>query len=504
MHEPLWTRTADLPEHPPLTSDLECDACVVGAGIAGLSIAYRLARDGRDVVVVDKAGVGAGETHHTTAHLASAQDDLLFRIEDQHGEEGARHAAESHAAAIDWIETVAREEGIDCDFRRLVGYLFLAPDDDPELLDRELEASRRAGLTVERLQTAPLSSFDTGPCLAFADQATFHPLRFLAGLARAIEGDAGDAGGAAGRIFSGTRVVDVDDARSRGPRRVRTADGHTITAEHVVLATNSPAGHYLTTMKMVPYRTFVATLRLTGDVPDALYWDTADPYHYVRLAEDDRGPLLIVGGGDYQTGTRDEGEDRIAGLEAWARERFPVGDVAYRWSGQVLEPADAMAFIGEAETESRVWVVTGDSGQGITHGVIGALLIGDLVAGRDNPWRSLYAPTRITMSAAPQYAKDALKIGTRFVDWLLPGEVGSEDEVPPGHGAILRSGIAPVAVFRDDDGTVHRRSAVCTHLGCIVRWNSTARSWDCPCHGSRFSPRGEVENGPAVDDLRRA
>lgn len=497
MHDPLWTHTAELPDAAPLASDATCDVCVVGAGIAGISTAYRLAREGLDVLVVDQDHVGAGETHHTTAHLASAQDDRVFRLEEEHGEVGARHAVESHGAAIDWIARVAGEEGIECDFRRVPGYLFLGPGDGPELLERELAASRRAGLEVERLDRAPLVGFDTGPCLAYGAQATFHPTRFLAGLSAALERRGG-------RIHGHTRVVGIERARSGHPREVRTAGGHRIVAEHVVLATNSPAGHYLTTMKMVPYRTFVSTLRLTGPVPDALFWDTADPYHYVRISEDEEGPLLLVGGGDYRTGTEDAGQERLRELAAWARERFPVGEVAYEWSGQVLEPADSLAFIGEAQTESRVYVVTGDSGQGMTHGVIGALLVGDLVLGRENPWTDLYAPTRISPAAAPEYAKDLAKVGIQFLDWLRPGEVGSEDEVLPGRGAVLRSGARLLAVYRDREGTVHRRSAVCTHAGCIVHWNSTLEGWECPCHGSRYSPEGEVVTGPAVEGLRDA
>lgn len=254
-------------------------------------------------------------------------------------------------------------------------------------------------------------------------------------------------------------------------------------------------------MKMVPYQTFVTALRLTGRVPDALYWDTADPYHYVRLIEDAASPLLLVGGGDYQSGTRDEGKAVFNELAAWARQRFPVAEAVASWSGQVLEPADAMAFIGRAETEARVWVVTGDSGQGLTHGAIAGLLLGDLVEGRDHPWAELYAPSRLTAGATGSYLKDALKVGKGFAGWLRPGDVGSEADIQPGQGAIVRHGAVPMAVYRDEDGALHRRSAVCTHAGCIVGWNSTATTWDCPCHGSRFAPTGEVIHGPAVKGL---
>lgn len=492
MHDPVWIHTADRPHLPRLGSDERCDVCVVGAGIAGLSTAYRLARDGFDVVVLEKADrVAAGETHHTTAHLASAQDDRFVTLEKHHGREGSRHAAESHSAAIDWIERIAQEESVACDFRRLTGYLFLGPQDGPDLLDGELAAARRAGLSVERLARAPVTSFDTGPCLAFARQGEVNPLKFVAGLVQAMQ-----SRGA--RLFGGARVVDVRDGE---PCLVRTADGRSVTADHVVLATNSPAGRYLTTMKMVPYRTFAVAFALRGDVHRALYWDTDDPYHYVRLVDGPDGVLLLVGGGDHQTGTRDEGEARHKELGAWTRERFPIGEAAYAWSGQVLEPADEMAFIGSAETAGSVYVCTGDSGQGITHGVIAALLIGDLIEGRDNPWKHLYSPLRVSPKAAAEYVGDAVKVGRRYLDWLLPAEVGSEDEVLPGHGALMRRGGVPVAVYRDEDGVVHERSAVCTHAGCIVHWNSLERSWDCPCHGSRYAPDGEVVNGPAKRPL---
>jgi glycine/D-amino acid oxidase-like deaminating enzyme/nitrite reductase/ring-hydroxylating ferredoxin subunit len=490
----LWTATADLPALPILDRDERCHVCVVGAGIAGLATAYRLARAGKDVVVIDRDGVAAGETRRTSAHLASAQDDRFYVLEREHGEDGARQAADSHAAAVDWIEGVAAEEGIDCDFHRVPGYLFLAPDQDPDLLDREMGAARHAGLQVERLDRAPLDGFDTGPCLVFPNQATFHPLKFVGGLARAIQ----DSGG---RIYGGAHAVDIEDGE---PCRVHTASGATITASHVVLATNSPANRYLVTMKMLPYRTFLVCLRLTGPVPDALFWDTADPYHYVRLADDEQGRVLMVGGGDYQTGSRDEGDARMDQVAQWARERFPVGEEVWRWSGQVLEPADAMAFIGRAQTGRNVYVATGDSGQGMTHGAIAALLIGDLILGRENPWAGLYAPTRVSAAAFSEYMADGLKIGRAYLDWLLPGEVADAGEVAPGQGAIMRRGLKPVAVFRDPEGQLHECSAVCTHAGCVVHWNSTARSWDCPCHGSRFDPYGHVLNGPATRALGQA
>ncbi|HEV2132020.1 MAG TPA: FAD-dependent oxidoreductase, partial [Longimicrobiaceae bacterium] len=393
-------------------------------------------------------------------------------------------------------------EGIDCDCERLDGYLFLAPEHGPELLDEELAAAHRAGFTdVERLPRVPLDFFDTGPCLRFPRQGQFHPLKYLHGLARAIQ-----QGG--GRIFTGTHVEEIQGATDA---RVETSDGRVVRADAVVVATNSPVNDKVAIhTKQAPYRTFVIGAPVPrGSVPHALYWDTADPYHYVRLQKTDQGEeLLIVGGEDHKTGQEDDAPERYQRLEAWTRARFPmIEEVAFRWSGQVMEPADAMAFIGRNPLDAEnVFIATGDSGQGMTHGTIAGMLIGDLIVGRQNPWEKLYDPSRVTLSssAVVELAKENLNVAAQYTDWLKGGEVASPQEIPLGMGAVMQRGGAKVAVYRDEAGVVIERSAVCTHLGCIVSWNSEERSWDCPCHGSRYAPTGEVLNGPAITGLRPA
>jgi glycine/D-amino acid oxidase-like deaminating enzyme/nitrite reductase/ring-hydroxylating ferredoxin subunit len=495
----IWMDTAPMPSRQPLTTSLECDVCIVGAGIAGITTAYSLTGMGKSVVVIDDGPIGGGETSRTTAHLANAMDDRFQRLEELHGLDGARCAAESHGAAITRIEEIVRRESIDCAFTRLDGYLFLAEGDVVETLDAEYAAAQRAGMAVERLEQAPVHGFRSGPCLRFPNQARFHPLRFLDGVASAVEREGG-------RIFTGTRVTGVD-----GGQRVtvRTRDGHKVTAGAAVIATNSPASHYLTTMKMVPYRTYVVALEITGDGPtDALYWDTSDPYHYVRrygAGGAGGGDFLIVGGGDQDTGSREQDETVFARLEAWARGRFEgVGAVRQRWSGQVLEPADSLAFIGADPGHENVYICTGDSGQGMTHGVLASLLIRDLVHGKSNPWQRLYSPMRMSLGGTREYMHELFKAGRSFLDYLLPAEVDEPAQIRAGQGALLRRGVHMVAAYRDHDGVLHERSATCTHQGCIVRFNAIETSWDCPCHGSRFDIDGRVLNGPAVADLMDA
>jgi len=498
--ESLWMDTVEPVSYPPLTDDARTHVCVIGAGIAGITTAYLLARAGKAVVVIDNGPVGGGQTGRTTAHISNALDDRYSQIAKLFGDDGARRAAESHTAAIQRIEAIAELEDIDCDFERLDGFLFLHEGGKREILDDELEATHLAGLADTGLfARAPLDSFDTGVALRFPRQAQFHPLKYLNGLARAITRDGG-------RIYCGTRAKDIEDGV---PCKVTTADGHTITAEDVVVATNSPVNDWMVMhTKQAPYRTYVVGLRVpAGSIPHMLLWDTGDPYHYVRVHPADRPgadyEVLIVGGEDHKTGQAQNTDERFTRLENWARQRFPMAqDVIYRWSGQVLEPVDAMAFIGKNPgSDEHVYIATGDSGNGITHGTVAGILLTDLITGTENPWADLYDPSRITFRSATDYARENLNVAEQYSTWITPGDVGSVEEIPNDSGAVIRRGMRKIAVYRDASGNVSKCSAVCTHLYCIVDWNDTEKTWDCPCHGSRFDPYGKVVNGPAITDL---
>lgn len=489
-HESVWAATAQLPEYPPLSQTLHADACVVGAGIAGLTAAYFLAKAGRSVVVLDDNAIGCGMTAMTTGHLTNMHDDRYFEVEKLHGRDGARMAAESHTAAIDMIERICRNEGIACDFKRVDGYLFLAAGDRPETLDRELDAAHRAGLrAVTREQRAPFTGFDTGPCLRFPNVARFHALKYLAGLARAIES-------MGGRIFTGTHATHVEG----GTPALVEAGEHDVTADAVIVATNVPINDRVAIhTKQAPYMTYVIGARITGEVPDVLAWDTGDPYYYIRRQDH----LLIVGGEDHKSGQAHDTRERHARLEAWARQRFPIGEVEFAWAGQVMETVDTLAFSGRNPLDdANVYVHTGDSGMGLTHGTLGARIIADLILGLQNPWGQLYDPARKRVSAAGEFAAENLNVAAQYGDWLTGGDVDSVAEIANDSGAVLRRGLAKVAVYRDAAGALHEKSAACPHLGCIVQWNDSEKTWDCPCHGSRFDCAGKVINGPANVDLQ--
>ena len=498
----------EIPVHSSLEIDVKTDVCVIGAGIAGLTTAYLLVREGKSVVVLDDGTIGGGQTERTTAHITNAIDDRYRNIEFWHGRDGARLAAASHSAAINRIAAIVDSENIACDFERVDGYLFCPPGESNLLLHEELDAARRAGLSqVELVARCPLSTFETGAALRFPSQAQFHPQKYLAGLTAAILRSGG-------RVFTQTHV---DEITSGPPARIRTRRGPTVTAESVVVAANTPFNDFVTIhTKQAAYLTYVLAFGVPrGSVTKALYWDTMNPYHYVRLVslpgegtgEERLGlsteDILIVGGEDHKTGQADDAEARYDRLEAWTRERFLVnGGRRSQWSGQVMETVDGLAFIGQNPLDGpNVYIATGDSGQGMTHGTIAGILLTDLIVGRKNPWTSLYNPSRKTLRTAGRYLEENVNVARQYGTWTTGGDVASTQEIAPGTGAVVRSGLTKVAAWRDECGGLHECSAVCPHLGCLVEWNHNESTWDCPCHGSRFDKQGHVLCGPANSDL---
>jgi glycine/D-amino acid oxidase-like deaminating enzyme/nitrite reductase/ring-hydroxylating ferredoxin subunit len=485
----------------PAEAPADATVCVIGAGISGLTTAYLLQREGFQVQVLEAYDVGAGETGRTTAHLTAVLDDRFSHLEKLFGRERTRLAVESHKAAIDVVETIVQGEAIDCDFERVPGYLMCTGGDQLPLLREEETASRWAGFAdVESLSElrAPGFAFE-GPGLRYARQATFHPLKYLRGLARAFLRRGG-------RIATGARAVDVsggEDASVQLENRTR------VRARHIVVATNTP---FIDRVKMhtkqYAYRSYVVGFEIPdGAYPGFLLWDLADPYHYVRRVKLEQREVLIVGGADHKTGQANDAAIRYAQLEGWTRARFSeVGAVTHRWSGQIMEPVDGLAFIGRNPLDDdNVYIATGDSGNGMTHGTLAGMVISDLIAGRANPYAVLYDPARKNPRSVGTYvSENANFVGRMIKDWAQPAEVKDRRQIASGQGAIVRDGVTPVAVYRDAQGALHERSAICTHLGCVVHWNAGEKSWDCPCHGSRFGIDGEVLNGPARSGLADA
>ena len=494
-----WMAVAPMIEASPLASDATCDVAVIGAGIAGLSTAYELSRGGRSVIVIDRGRIGSGMTARTTAHLATELDDFYAELIKVRGEDGARLYHQSQVAAVDRIEAICRDENIDADFRRLDGYLVPTEAGPIADLQEEFDACRRIGVEVEWADRAPMPGLDSGRCLRFPNQGRFHPTKYLAGLAAAVVARGG-------RFYANT--AHIADQETDDGVEIATDNGWTIRARAAVFATNSPTNNKVAIhSKQLPNRTYAIAGRVPkGSVPDALVWDTYDAYHYVRIQEwTDDEDLLIVGGEDHRSGEADDMADRFARLSDWTRKRYPsYASSEFSWSGQVLEPIDFMPFAGRNPGTANIYVHTGDSGQGITNGVAGSLTIASLILEGASRFAPLFDPGRKSADAASsigEFIKGQVGAVKNLAEHLGPGELSSTDELKPGQGGIIRRGLHKIAAYRDPDGQLIERSANCTHLGCIVHWNSFERCWDCPCHGSQFAPNGRVLNGPAVAPL---
>ncbi|HEU5048225.1 MAG TPA: FAD-dependent oxidoreductase [Rickettsiales bacterium] len=489
MQEPVFSTLAD---------NLTTEICIVGAGIAGLTIGYLLAKEGKSVVILDAWGLASGETSRTTAHLTAVLDDRFYNLESLFGVENSRLAAESHMAAINRIENIIKAENIDCDFERLDGYLVALEDDQKDAFNQEHDALRRAGFADMDVHThVPVPGIQlSAPTMRFPQQGTFHATKYMTGLANTFLR-------LGGQIYTGSHVNEVKGGKAA---YVKTDNGMQVQASHVVVATNTPVNDWVKMhTKQAAYRTYVVGFEIPKDsYPNFLLWDMQDPYHYVRIVRGSTHDVLIVGGEDHKTGQAQDPADRYRRLEQWTQRYFAtIGAVKYRWSGQVMEPIDSLAFIGRNPgDEHNVYIATGDSGNGMTHGTIAGMLIADLIQGRPNAYEKLYDPARKTLKAVPCFIKENANAAERMVaDRIKGSKVESALALRSGEGAVLRDGTSKIAVYKDENGQLHERSAVCPHLGCIVQWNPGEKSWDCPCHGSRFGINGEILNGPATKPL---
>ena len=482
-----------MPEFPALARDLEVDVAIVGAGITGLTAAVLLGRAGHRVAVLERDRIGSGETGHTTSHLTEAVDGRYHRIVRDFGVDGARLVGQSQRDAIDQIVSLAASMP-DAGFARTPGYLYTEQESGLQFLADELDAARRAGCAVEWIDDVPLP-FETKGAVRWDTQAELHAMQYLAGLAK-------EATSRGVEIFERTLVTDTHEGE---PCRVE-ATAHAVRARAVLVAANVPVNNrVLLHTKIAAYRSYAIALEVEPGFLRGLFWDTADPYHYTRLQDIGSRSYLIVGGEDHRTGEETETERHWTSLVDYTRARFPGGPVKYRWSGQIVEPVDGLPFIGPNSGSRHVYVATGYAGNGMTYGTLAGMMFADHVAGRKNPYAEVYDATRVKpLAAAYDYVTENAAFPVHLVKDRLTSsnaDVTSLDELPRGEGGIFAGDEGKVAAYRDEQGTLHTVSSVCTHLGCDVAWNRAEKTWDCPCHGSRFAPDGTVINGPAVRPL---
>ena len=500
---------SEYPRFPTIDRDITTDVCIIGSGIAGISTAYELVNRGKRVTMLEARHVVSGESGRTSGHLTNALDDGYERIQSKHGFHGAQIAAESHGWAIDRVGEVTKTLGIDCEYRRLPAYEFSQynredPKHEHEIhgLKKEVELAQKLGLNATFREGLAVPGWDGEPDqrdgAVFHDQATFHPTRYFLGVLEWL------AKRPNFQCFAQTRMVSLEE---KDVVHIKTEPGYTVTARDAVEATCVPLQKLSIIAEMEYCRTYCIAIRIPqGTVKDCLIYDEAEAYKYARLtACDDQDDYMVVGGCDHKVG-QEEVDGRFDELETWTRERFPqAGAVDYRWSGQVFEPVDYMAFIGKNQGQNHVYVVTGDSGDGLTHGVLAGRLLADEISGIKNPWASLYQPSRMASIAKsmPTMLEHDVQINMQYKRYLQ-SDIKDIEDLGVNSGGVLHDGFTskPVAVYKDGEGQTFKFSAMCPHMIGVLSWNQTEKSWDCPVHGSRFSCEGVCVDGPAKSNLK--
>jgi glycine/D-amino acid oxidase-like deaminating enzyme/nitrite reductase/ring-hydroxylating ferredoxin subunit len=494
-HLSYWAKSASGKSYPPLSKNLECEVAVIGGGIVGVSTALELAREGLTVALLEGRSIGSGATGYTTAKISSLHGLTYTRLESSLGTAVARAYGEANEAGLAEIAGRVEELAIDCDFRRKPNYTYTESERGASSVREEVGAAKRAGLPATFVSDSEGLPFPLAGAVRFSGQAEFHPLKYLHALARA----AAEAGSL---IHEGSRVVSIDQG---DPCRLASEDGSTVTAPHLIVATHLPIldrGLYFA--RTHPERSYVLLARLRDEVPEGMYLSDESPAHSLRSVPTEDGELLMVGGESHKAG-QSEAAERYRALEDWARARFEVASIEHRWATQDNMPADGLPFVGRLwPLSDRVLTVTGLRKWGLAMGTSAARMLADRLLGRPNHLAPFFDPLRLhPLAAGPELVKENANAGFHFVaDRIL--RRGSEEDLEPGDGAVVGSGLGQRAVYRDEAGELHSLSARCTHLGCIVRFNRAERTWDCPCHGSRFAPDGEVIEGPAVRALHRA
>jgi glycine/D-amino acid oxidase-like deaminating enzyme/nitrite reductase/ring-hydroxylating ferredoxin subunit len=490
----LWVATGPTSAFPRLDRDIGAQVLVIGAGITGLTTALLLQREGFEVVVIDKHKVGTGVSGYTTAKLSSLHQLVYDEFVSRFGDDLARAYAEANEAGIAQIAAVTEALGIDCGFRRRANYTYAASQDDVPGVEAELQAAKAAGLRASWADDVPLP-FPTHGAVRVTDQAEFHPVEFLAGVAAALEREGA-------RIYEDTRATSLRDGK---PCRVETTGG-SITADHVVVATHFPFPDRALFFARVHAERSYCVAAPVAEPPEGMFISASSPTRSIRTHPDADGELLIVGGEGHKVGQGGLTTPRYEALEEFAREHFDVGEVAYRWSTQDNYSADGAPLIGRLTPRSRrAYTATGFRKWGLAMGAAAGEMLTDAIVGRENRWAGFFDPGRLPpLAAAVDLAKENANVGFHFfADRLTRRSADSAKELEPGEGKVASRQGRQVAISRDDDGTLRAVSARCTHLGCIVAWNDAERSWDCPCHASRFAPDGSVLQGPAVNPLER-
>lgn len=491
----IWNAFGQTTDFPSLHEDITADTVIIGGGITGISAGRLLADNGQKVAVLEALKVGGGTTSHSTGNLYVMTDQLLSSLQSKYDSETVKRVVAGRMQALRLIEQNIERYNLDCDFTKCDWYLYSDSEKNDGKVNEELRVAREIGLDAEEAGAGDLP-FAISRAMKLPQQAQFNPMRYVQGLANTLQSDNC-------RIYEFTKVETIEE---KNDVFIVQTPGGNVRANNVLHATHTPKGIMLVQTLLGPYREYGIACRLKGEPPpEGVYWgytDSGEKYStrsYVRGSE----RFLIVVGQPHKVGQAKNNKDCIASLEAFASNHFEVVEVIYRWGGQHYRPADLLPYIGRTDKDKNIFIASGYSTDGLVYGTLAGSIVADLVMGKANEWAELYDPSRHQPAkAARNFVKENINVAGQYLK-DLPGavEAGDFSSVKAGEGKIVGKDRQKLAVYRRENGQLVIRSAECTHMACIVNWNDAEKTWDCPCHGSRFKPDGTVLEGPAFHAL---
>lgn len=488
-----WIASTTQNAYPALTENIKVDVAIIGGGISGISCAYMLNKEGVKTVIIEADRILKGTTGHTTAKITSQHGLIYSKIKKQMSEEFARQYAEANESAIRLIEQIAKDKQIECDLISQSAYIYTLQDKYVDKINQETKAASSLGIKAQFMEEIPLP-FPVKAAVRFDNQAQFHPRKFLLPLADEYMNSGG-------KIFEQSRVVDIEND---GPYVIITSSGNKVTAEKLIIASHYPlynkAGLYFT--RIYAERSYVVAVKAKDNYPGGMYIAAEESGHSFRNQVSDEGELILVGGEQHKTGQGEDTRENYEALKTFSEKTFIVEDIPYRWSTQDCMTLDGLPYVGHFTSKTpNMYIATGYCKWGMTNSIAAAMILKDLIINGRSPWQDVYDPSRQTaLSSAKNFIVENLNVADKLIEGKL-SQLPEQVEVKPGEGKIIKANGQRTGVYRDEQGILHTVDTTCTHMGCELNWNSAEKSWDCPCHGSRFSYKGEVIEGPALKPL---
>lgn len=494
--EPCWRDNLPFPTFPALEKNTTTDVAIVGGGITGITAAYLLANKGLSVTLIDASDLLNGTTGHTTAKITSQHGLIYDQLIKDFGEEQAKLYYEANNDAMHFIRDTVKKHDIDCDLTTEDAYVYAGTDEYISKVQAEFTAYEKLGIPCEYTESIPFSI----PCKAavvMKNQSQFHPLKYLTALIPTLI-DAGI------KIYEHTTAAKVEDEGSK--HVIHTTSGQTITCKYVLTASHYPfndeIGLYFT--RMHPERSYVLGIKTDEDYPGGMYLSAESPSRSLRDTTIDGEHLILVGGESHKTGQGIPTMEHYEALQAFSHQFFTVTDIPYRWSAQDLITVDKVPYIGAAtKNHPTILISTGYGKWGMTNGTLAAKILTDRILEKENRYASLFDPSRFEAKSLKNLVTENANVAKELIKGKLSASPQSLEDLSIGEAAIIRVNGEKSGCYRDQTGQLHVVDSTCTHLGCEVAWNSGDTTWDCPCHGSRYSIDGTVLEGPAVNPLKK-